>query len=128
MKLYNPFSRLTRFEWTLYIVSALVVILSGIFGGGSGILSTVASFIGVTALIFVAKGDVFGEILTLVFAVFYGIISWSFNYYGEMITYLCMTSPIALLSVISWLKHPFQNSHEVEVAVFTLLKSFAPKS
>ena len=32
-----------------------------------------------------------------------------------MITYLCMTSPIAILTVIQWLKHPFEKSDEVEV-------------
>ncbi|MBO5745716.1 MAG: nicotinamide mononucleotide transporter, partial [Clostridia bacterium] len=93
LKLRNPFANLTKFEWTLYILSAVTVIATGFFGGGDGVLSTVASFIGVTALIFVAKGDVFGQVLTLVFAVFYGIISYSFHYYGEMITYMCMTAP-----------------------------------
>ena len=116
MVLRNPFKNLTRFEWVLYAVSAVAVIVTGVFGGGSGVLSTVASFIGVTALIFVAKGDVFGQILTLIFAVFYGVISYSFNYYGEMITYMCMTAPIALASVISWLRHPFEDTDEVEVA------------
>ena len=32
-----------------------------------------------------------------------------------MITYLGMTSPIAVLTVISWMKHPFQKTAEVEV-------------
>ena len=119
MKIRNPFSGLNRFEWVLYIVSALTVVTSGVFGSNDGWLSTVASFIGVTALIFVAKGDVFGQILTLIFAVFYGIISWSFDYYGEMVTYMCMTAPIALASVISWIRHPYKDSHEVEVAVLS---------
>jgi nicotinamide mononucleotide transporter PnuC len=32
-----------------------------------------------------------------------------------MITYLGMTAPIAVFSVISWIKHPFQDSSEVTV-------------
>ena len=119
LKLRNPFANLTKFEWTLYILSAVTVIATGFFGGGDGVLSTVASFIGVTALIFVAKGDVFGQVLTLVFAVFYGIISYSFHYYGEMITYMCMTAPIAAAAVVSWIRHPFKDSDEVEVAVLS---------
>ncbi len=119
MKIRNPFLGLSKFEWSLYIFSAVTVVASGIFGGSNGWLSTVASFIGVTALIFVAKGDVFGQILTLIFAVFYGIISYSFDYYGEMITYMCMTAPIALASVVSWIRHPYQNTAEVEVARLT---------
>ncbi len=119
MKLRNPFKNLTRFEWVLYIFSATAVILTGAFGGNEGWLSTVVSFVGVTALIFVAKGNVFGQVLTLVFAVFYGVISYSFNYYGEMITYMCMTAPIAAAAVVSWIRHPFKDSNEVEVAVLS---------
>ncbi len=119
MKIRNPFSSLNRFEWLLYCFSAMAVIVSGVLGGSNGWMSTVASFVGVTALIFVAKGDVFGQILTLVFSVFYGIISLSFNYYGEMITYMCMTAPIAAASVVSWIRHPYNNSHEVEIAKLT---------
>ena len=119
MAIRNPFSKLNRFEWLLYILSSLAVVITGVLGGNNGWLSTVASFIGVTALIFVAKGDVFGQLLTLVFAVFYGIISYSFDYYGEMITYMCMTAPIALASVISWIKHPFKDTSSVEVATLS---------
>ena len=68
-----------------------------------------------TALIFVAKGYVFGQVLTVVFALFYGIISFYFRYYGEMLTYVCMTAPIAIMAIVSWVKHPFGNSREVEV-------------
>jgi nicotinamide mononucleotide transporter PnuC len=78
-------------------------------------LTLIASLIGVTALIFVAKGYVLGQVLTVVFAVFYGIISFCFQYYGEMITYLGMTAPIAVMAVISWVKHPYQQTAEVEV-------------
>lgn len=116
MKLENPFRNLTRPEGFLYAVSVAMVTLSGLFGGSSGLLSTAASLIGVTALIFVARGEVLGQILTVVFSVFYAIVSYSFRYYGEMITYVGMTAPVAAMSVISWLRHPFENSRRVEVA------------
>lgn len=111
----NPFLDLTRFEKGLYLVSLVTV--SGAFWltASTDYLTLIASLIGVTALIFVAKGYVIGQVLTVVFAVFYGIISFYFRYYGEMITYLGMTSPIAILTVISWLRHPFEESKEVEV-------------
>ena len=118
MKSKNPFllfRDLTGFERVLWAVSAIVVTLSFLLSPEKNILSLIASLIGVTALIFVAKGYVFGQALTVVFAVFYGIISFFFRYYGEMITYLCMTSPIAILSVIEWLRHPYKDSAEVQV-------------
>ncbi len=64
------------------------------------------SGIGATSLIFTAKGNAFGQVLIIVFSVLYGVISYEFAYYGEMITYLGMSAPIALLAVIAWLKNP----------------------
>ena len=119
MRTKNPFSDLNGFELSLWIASVLVCIGAYIFSGGGDRLTLVSSLIGVTALIFVSKGYVLGQVLTVVFAVFYGIVSFFFRYYGEMITYLCMTAPIAALSVISWLRHPYKNTKEVKVAHLT---------
>ena len=115
----NPFKKLTKFEVGLWLCSLAVILLSAVLSGADGLLSSVASVIGVTALIFVAKGMVTGQVLTVVFAVFYGIISFSFKYYGEVITYLCMTAPMAVFSVASWLRHPHEGSDRVEVARLT---------
>lgn len=117
MKLYNPFRFLTGFEWGLWITSVAVVTLSFFLGGRDGILSLFASLIGVTALIFVAKGDVTGQVLCVVFSVLYAIVSWEQQYYGEMITYLGMSAPIAAFSVVSWLKNPYaKDRSEVRMA------------
>ncbi len=119
MKLKNQFKDLTKFEFTLWMVSVVVITGSFAISGGEDVLTIIASLIGVTALIFVAKGYVLGQILTIVFAVFYGIISFFFRYYGEMITYLCMTAPIALMAVISWAKNPYEDTKEVKVSHVT---------
>lgn len=110
MNLIKSLRSLTLFEKLLWLCSLLTVIVSFLFCVEKDFLSLTASIIGVTALIFVAKGDVLGQILTVVFSVFYGVISFSFQYYGEMVTYLGMTAPIALMSVISWLKNPFEKN------------------
>ncbi len=106
---------LTPFERGLWITSVIVVTLSYLLSPSGNWLTLVASLIGVTALIFVAKGYVLGQILSVVFAVFYGIVSWHFRYYGEMITYLCMTAPIAIVSTVTWIRHPYRKTAEVEV-------------
>ena len=67
-----------------------------------------ASVIGVTSLIFNAKGNPFGQFLMIIFSLLYGIISYTFAYYGEMITYLGMTMPMAIFALISWLKNPYK--------------------
>ncbi len=106
---------LTPFEWALWLLSVLVVAGTALMGRTQDPVSVCASLIGVTALIFVAKGHVLGQVLTIVFAVFYGVISWGFRYYGEVITYLCMTAPMAAVALATWLKHPYQDSAEVAV-------------
>ena len=115
MKCKNPFKDLSRSELLIWISSLIIVIFSFVLSTSDDILTLIASLIGATALIFVAKGYVIGQILTVVFAVFYGIISYFFSYYGEMITYLGMTSPIAIMAVISWIKNPYKDTAEVKV-------------
>ena len=122
MNLKNPFRDLTKFELRLWLVSMVVVAASFLLSPAKDYLTLTASLIGVTALIFVAKGYVLGQILTVIFAVFYGIISFYFTYYGEMITYLCMTAPMAIVAAIEWIKNPYQQSAEVKVAPLTAQK------
>lgn len=79
-------------------------------------LTLSASLIGVTSLIFNAKGNPFGQFLVIIFSILYGVISFKCAYYGEMITYLGMTAPMAVFSLISWLKNPYNgNKSEVKV-------------
>lgn len=122
MKINNPFRDLTGFERFLWIFSMLMVAVSFMFSDG-GYLEAIASLIGVTALIFVAKGYVLGQVLTVLFSVFYGIISFFFGYYGEMITYLFMTAPMAVMSIISWIRHPYKGSKEVEISHLNFKKT-----
>lgn len=120
MRFSNPFSELDRFEWILWISSIIIIAASFLIGGGGNYLTLIASLIGATALIFVAKGRVFGQVMTVVFAVFYAVISWHFRYYGEMITYLFMTSPMAIWAAVEWLKNPYEHGDgEVKVAHLT---------
>jgi len=106
---------LTRFEWALWMASVAVVAGTYIGFQAGDMVSLIASLIGVTALIFVAKGHVLGQVLTIVFAVFYGVISWAFRYYGEVITYLCMSAPMAAVALVTWLRNPYKDSAEVTV-------------
>lgn len=119
MKISEYIHSLTKFEKGLWLVSVLVITVSFLVSGGSDFLSLTASLIGVTSLIFIAKGYIIGQVLMVVFSVFYGIISFFFSYYGEMITYLGMTAPMAVMSMISWIKHPYKKTKEVEVAKVT---------
>jgi len=117
-------NQLTRNEKRLWAGSVLLTVLAfGIFDRENW-LTLAASLIGVTSLIFNAKGNPFGQLLMVLFSVLYGIISYSFRYYGEMVTYLGMTGPMALFSLIAWLRHPFKGQRS-EVAVNTLTRTEA---
>lgn len=98
----------TNGELLLWCASVALILISFFIFGGSGYLTLVASLIGVTSLIFNAKGNPFGQFLMIVFSLLYGVISFSYSYYGEMITYLGMTAPMALFALISWLCHPYK--------------------
>lgn len=115
MKIKNPFKDLTKFELGLWLTSAIVVTISFIFSPEKDVLTLVASLFGVTALIFIAKGRIIGQGLVIIFALLYGIVSFKNHYYGEVITYVCMSAPMAVMSLISWATHRFKDTKEVEV-------------
>ena len=115
MRLVTLFRSLTKFEWCLWMSSVVVVTISFFLSPDKNVLNLIDSLIGVTALIFISKGYVIGQVLLIIFGVLYGVISFEYRYYGEIITYLGMTAPIAGLAVISWLRHPYKDSKEVEV-------------
>ena len=92
-----------------------LVTISFFLSSDKNVLNLIDSLIGVTALIFISKGYVIGQVLLIIFGVLYGIISFEYRYYGEIITYLGMSAPIAGMAVISWLRHPYKDSKEVEV-------------
>ena len=122
MKLNKPFKNLTRFEWVLWIVSVAVLLVTFIAGGESDPMIIAATLVGVTGLVFIARGDVWGHMCTIIFSILYSIVSVSFLYYGEFITYAFMTLPLAVISLISWLRHPFEDSKEVKVGHMNLKK------
>ena len=110
----------TKTEYALWLTSATLVILSFLLFDREGYLTLVASLVGVTSLIFNAKGNPIGQVLMILFSILYGIISYSFAYYGEMITYLGMTAPMAAVALVSWLKNPYKgNRSEVSVSRLT---------
>lgn len=111
----NPIKNLTKKEWGLWLGSLFIVIISNVLTEKVDFITMIAASVGITSLIFAAKGNVWSQILMIVFSILYGIISWRFHYWGEMITYLGMTMPMAIWSTITWIKNPAPNGQEVEI-------------
>ena len=112
--------KLTRYfskeEQMLWISSVIIIVLSFCIFDRGNYMTLAASLIGVTSLIFNAKGNPFGQFLMVIFSLLYGVISYSFSYYGEMATYLGMTMPMAVFALVAWLRNPYNgNKAEVEV-------------
>jgi len=101
-------------EIALWGCSVVLIVASFCIFDRANYLMLAASLVGVTSLIFNAKGNPVGQVLMIVFSLFYGYISFVFTYYGEMITYLGMTAPMAIVALIGWLRHPF-NGNRAEV-------------
>lgn len=112
-RLLNYFS---KFEIGLWLSSVLIILGTFVVFEEKDYLTLIASLIGATFLILNAKGNPLGQFLTIVFSFIYGVISYRFSYYGEMITYLCMSMPIAFIALISWIKNPYKGKKsEVKV-------------
>ncbi len=112
-ELSNYFS---KGELTLWSCSVIAIIVAFCLFDKNNYLTLSASLIGVTSLIFNAKGNPFGQLLMVIFSLLYGVIAFTFSYYGEMITYLGMTMPMAIVALISWMKNPYNgNKSEVEI-------------
>ena len=101
----------SRGELILWLSSISIIIISFVLFDRSNYLSLTASLIGVTALIFCSKGNPIGQGLMIIFCVLYGIISLTYSYYGELMTYMLMSLPMAIASLISWLKNPSKDGH-----------------
>lgn len=113
--MHNPFAGMKKREWALWMISLAVVIATNLLSGDVHPATVAGTLVGVTALIFLARGDVWGQILTVAFSLLYAVTSWQFRYWGELITYLGMTLPMAVMSIVSWLRHPFEDSQEVAI-------------
>jgi len=112
-KLLNYF---TKAELSLWGVSMALILASFLTFDRTNYMTLTASMVGATSLIFNAKGNPIGQALMILFSLLYGIISYTFSYFGEMITYLGMTAPMALFALITWLRNPFGGNH-AEVTV-----------
>ena len=112
----------SKSDIVLWCSSVVLIVLSFFVFDRENYLTLFASLVGVTSLIFNAKGNPFGQFLMVMFSLLYGIISFTFSYYGEMITYLGMTMPMAIFALISWLRNPY-NGNKAEVKVNSISKT-----
>ena len=112
-KIHSYFS---LFEWILLFGSIIVITVSFFVFHNTEYFYLFSSILGVISLAFLAKGSPIGMVLTIIFSLMYANISYTNQYYGEMITYVGMTGVIATITLVSWIRHPSKRSkNEVEI-------------
>ena len=109
----------TKAELALWGISVALVLVAFLAFDRFNYMTLTASMVGATSLIFNAKGNPIGQALMIHFSLLYGLISYTFSYFVEMITYLGMIAPMALFALITWLRNPF-GGNRAEVAVSQL--------
>ena len=98
-KLKAMYYYFSKGEKLLWCISVLLIVVSFIIFDRGNYLVLAASLIGVTSLIYDAKGNPAGQVLMVMFSMLYGVISYKFAYYGEMATYLGMTAPMSVFAL-----------------------------
>ena len=116
----------TKTEWVLWLSSMFLIFFFFLLFDRENGITLAASLVGVTSRVLCAKGNPLGQLLIVLFSILYGIISYTCAYYGEMVTYLGMTAPMAVFALISWLRNPFNGNHaEVRVNTLKIREYFA---
>lgn len=123
IELTNPFKNFEAQDYVLLSLSIIVNFVAFAVTGFKDPLTFITAVTGIVSLLFNAKGHVFGQFVGVAFAIIYSVISFYLRYYGELITYAFMTGPIAVLSIITWLKNPYKTSGQVAVASLTKRKT-----
>ena len=114
--------RFTKKEMLLWISSMLIVGCANAAAPEFDLLILTAALVGVSSLILAAKGNVMAQILMIVFSILYGVISYRFRYWGEMITYLGMTLPMAVWSAVVWFRNPSEDAGVVKIGTMNKCK------
>ena len=106
MKFTSPLRLMRPRDWLLWGGSVAAVAVSCLCFPGADLRTVIAALIGVSSLMLAAKKHPLAQVLMLIFSALYGWVSFDFRYYGEMLTYLGMTAPMAAISLYTWMKHP----------------------
>lgn len=102
------------FEYLFISVFVLATIIIGIIFQSS-LLIISYSVVGIISIFLLTKGLFVGNVLQVIAAIVYAIISFKNQYYGEMITCLFITIPVYCASIFTWLKNKDKASSVVKV-------------
>ena len=101
------------FEKLFLIISLLIVIGCYFLGGDKSILSLVTSILGVITVIFGAKGLVWAPVINIIYNIVYILLSYSQGFYGEVIIYIFLMTPLNIAMIVSWFKNKSKKDENI---------------
>ena len=104
----------TLFEKEFLLSSILALVITSIICK-SDILTTACSITGIITVLLLAKGNNLGQVLGILLAILYSIVSYKNKYYGEALTATLFMLPMFVTGVIEWAKHKNNNTDSVEI-------------
>ena len=99
----------------LFVEISLVVMITLSIAFHSHIFYILSSTFGVVGVLFLTKVNVVGIFVGIVQIVFYSIISYLNGFYGEMVNNLCVTLPLYIANLITWLKNLYSKNGQVKI-------------
>ena len=119
------FGEWNLFEILLLSVSLIATVTIFCIGKEKNPWSLLSSVFGIFCVIFTAKGNPVAQYLSIIFAVFYSVVSFQSKYYGEMLIYLFLMIPIHVACIVSWIRNR-RNPESAEVKINSLsVKEYA---
>lgn len=97
-------------DWNLFEISFLtlslfIILICYLLNHDKNMLSLIVSLLGIFTVICGAKGLIIAPFINIIYNVLYIFISFSQNFYGEVLIYIFLMIPLNIITIISWLKN-----------------------
>lgn len=102
-------------EWGFIFLGIAVVVLSFCFSTDKSVLALITSILGIIMILLNSKGVIWAQIVCMIYGVLYSIHSCMQQYYGEMLIYLFIMTPMYVITFINWLKNRNEKTASVEI-------------
>lgn len=99
------FKNWKTWELIFMFVASIIATIPFLIFKEKNILSLICSIVGIVSMILISKGFVYAPILGVIYDALYIAVSWSQNYFGEVIIFAVIMIPMELFSVFTWLKN-----------------------
>lgn len=103
-KIINIFKDWTLVELILLVTTFVLILGSGILYKSSWI-TIIASLSGTLYALYQARGKVLGQFIGIIEVVLYSYLSYTNQYYGEVLVYILLILPLNITGIFSWIKN-----------------------